>query len=175
MKTLVQHIKESMERMAPLKWYKPLQDKSKWAYEFLKSLDFSSDEMKVIKQLTSQNDVDAMVKSFIVGNDYVAKGEVYYAITFCIVLEGADDFTEYLRKRDLLYKKFDKILKGIKRETGNKSIFDFTMSKTDFPAKEDIYDNNVLTLSCGIYSRETEKIKEALSELIGISKDEDVL
>lgn len=172
MKTLVQHIKESM---APMKWYKPLQDKSNWAYEFLKSLDFSSDEMKVIKQLTSQNDVDAMCKSFITGNEVVIKGEVNYAITFCIVLEGADDFTEYSRKRDSLYKKFDKVLKGIKRETGNKSIFDFTMSKTDFPAKEDIYDNNVLTLSCEIYSRETEKIKEALSELIGISKDEDVL
>lgn len=175
MKTLVQHIKESMERIAPMKWYKPLQDKSKWAYEFLKSLDFSSDEMKVIKQLTSQNDVDAMCKSFITGNEVVIKGEVNYAITFCIVLEGADDFTEYSRKRDSLYKKFNKVLNGIKRETGNKSIFDFTMSKTDFPAKKDIYDNNVLIVDCGIYSRDTENIKDALSELISISKDEDVL
>lgn len=172
MKTLVQHIKESM---APLKWYKPLQDKSNWAYEFLKSLDFSSDEMKVIKQLTSQNDVDAMVKSYIVGNSSVGKGEVYYAITFSIVLEGADDFTVYSRKRDSLYTKFNKALKEIKREMGNKFIFDYTISKTDYPAKKDIYDNNVSTIICDIYSIDTEKIKTALSELISISKDEDVL
>ena len=172
MKTLVQHIKESM---APMKWHKPLQDQSNWAYEFLSSLDFSSDEMKVIKQLTSQNDVDAMVKSFIAGNDYVAKGEIHYATTFCIVLEGADDFTVYSRKIDSLYKKFNKVLKEIKRETGNKSIFDYTISKTDFPAKKDIYENNVLTVSCGIYSTDTEKIKNAISEIISIGKDEDVL
>lgn len=172
MKTLVQHIKESM---APLKWYKPLQDKSNWAYEFLKSLDFSSDEMKVIKQLTSQNDVDAMVKSFITGNEVVIKGEVNYAITFCIVLEGADDFKEYSRKRDSLYKKFNKVLKGIEHKIPRNPFFEFRMSKTDYPAKEDIYDNNVLTLDCGIYSNDTEKIKTALSELISISKDEDVL
>ena len=172
MKTLVQHIKESM---APMKWYKPLQDKSNWAYEFLSSLDSSSDEMKVIKQLTSQNDVDAMVKSFITGNEYVVKGELNYAIMFGIVLEGEDDLTEYSRKRDSLYKNFDKVLKTIKRETGNKFIFDFRISKNDYPAIKDRYDNNVSTVICEIYSIDTEKIKTVLSELISISKDEDVL
>lgn len=175
MKTLVQHIKESMERIAPMKWYKPLQDQSNWAYEFLSSLDFSSDEMKVIKQLTSQNDIDAMVKSFIIGNEVVIKGKVNYAITFCIVLEGADDFKEYSRKIDSLYKKFNKVLKGIEHKIPRNPFFEFRMSKTDYPAKEDIYDNNVLTLSCGLYSNDTENIKQALSELISISKDEDVL
>lgn len=175
MKTLVRHIKESMERIAPMKWYKPLQDQSKWAYEFLSSLDFSSDEMKVIKQLTSQNDVDAMVKSFITGNEVVIKGKVNYAITFCIVLEGVDDFKDYSRKRDSLYKKFDKALKRIERDRPHNPYFEFGLGKTDYQAKKDVYDKNVLTLSCGLYSPDGEKIKEALSELISISKDEDVL
>lgn len=175
MKTLVQHIKESMERIAPMKWHKVLQDQSKWAYEFLSSLDFSNDEMKVIKQLTSQNDVNSPVKSFIVGNELMVKGEVYYAITFCIVLEGADDFKDYSRKRDSLYKKFDKALKVIERESPHNPYFEFGLGKTNYPAKKDIYDNHVLTLSCGLYSPDAEKIKQALSEVISISKDEDVL
>ena len=131
--------------------------------------------MKVIKQLTSQNNVDAMVKSFITGNEVVIKGAVNYAITFCIVLEGADDFKEYSRKIDSLYKKFNKALKGIERKIPRNPFFEFRISKTDYPAKKDIYDNNVLTLSCGIYSNDTENIKDAISELISISKDEDVL
>lgn len=175
MKTLVQHIKESMDRTAPMKWHKVLQDQSKWVYEFLSSLDFSSDDMKVIKQLTSQNDVNSIAKSFIVGNELTVKGEVYYALTFCIVLEGADDFTEYSRKRDSLYKKFDKALKRIERDRPHNPYFEFGLSKTDYLAKKDIYDNNVLTLSCSLYSPDGEKIKEALSEVISISKNEDVL